>query len=67
MSDDPVIVCCILGLCCQPASAGQLAETVKMIRQRHTHLTTEKATERARRLLEKHDYFRGIAAAVDEA
>lgn len=64
-SDDPVIVCCILGLCCPAASAEQLAETAKMIRQRHKHLKPEQAEKLARKFLDKHDYFRDAVETFD--
>lgn len=63
---DPIIVCCLTGVCCPPASAEQRAEWVKYIKKQHPHLNDEQAGKRADRVLKKHDYFRDVAKIMDE-
>lgn len=65
--DDPVIVCCILGLCCPAESAQQLAAAVKLIHRQRRYLTPELAEGAAKALLVKYDYFREAGATIDAA
>lgn len=64
--DDPIIVCCILGLCC-PA-AQQQAQWAKLIRKQHPHVSDEQAERRADKLLARFDRFKAVREAMaDEA
>ena len=55
-------VCCILGVCCPPGSAEQLAALTDSIEHHHNHpMTHAEAESAAKRVLAKHDYFRDVA------
>ena len=65
--DDPVIVCCILGLCCAARSAKQRAAVMKMIRHQRPKLNLEQAEKATDRLLIKYNYFEDVPALLDAA
>lgn len=64
--DDPIIVCCLLGICCPAASEAQVYEAVKVVHERHPHLTEPQCHKRAVKWLEKYDYFRDSVSMLDE-
>lgn len=58
-------VCCILGVCCPPGGAAQFEHLVAMIMKSRPALSQAQAEAAAHRVLQKHDYFRGVSAAID--
>jgi hypothetical protein len=64
--DDPVIVCCILGICCPAGSAAQLAETAKMVRKMRPKIDATSCERKARHLVEKINAL-GLERVMDEA
>lgn len=65
--DDPIIVCCILGICCPAASPSQQVALARLIRRARPHLTLDEVEQRASRVLEAHNYFAAIREIVDAA
>lgn len=60
-------VCCILGVCCPPGGAAQFEHLVALIQKSRPHMSAVAANEAAERVLKQHDYFRGVAEAIDHA
>ena len=60
-------VCCILGVCCPPGGSAQFEHTVEMVQKQRPHFSQAQAEAAAHRVLQAHDYFRGVSVAIDAA
>ena len=60
MGDDPIIVCCILGLCCPVGSLQQRRHLARAIRLARPHLSENQALDAAQQVLTVHNHFRAI-------
>ena len=60
-------VCCILGVCCPAGGKAQFEHLVSLIQKSRPAFTTAQVNAAAVRVLEKHDFFKGVAVAIDAA
>lgn len=64
--DDPVIVCCILGLCCPAGSPQQLAQVKAVIHHRRPSWSKNRVADVAERLLAYYANFEHVGELLKD-
>ncbi len=59
-------VCCILGVCCPAGSVAQFDHLVELIASQRPKMNDQQVRLAAKRVLDAHDHFAGVVAAIDQ-